>query len=88
MLFNDISYLELWLPFCSAVQNHFFNNSRAYQDEQFYERIYQFGPVVQEDISFKGGAHLNDFLPGALAPLLFSGADHLCNFERGHHEEH
>ena len=48
---------------------------------------FEFGPVVQEEILLK-------ILSGALAALLFSGADHLCNLtdqlcnlHRGHYEE-
>ena len=48
MSFKDISYLELWRPFCSAV--------------------------VQEEMSFKR------FLSGALAALLFSGAEPFVQF--------
>ena len=36
-----------------------------------------FGPVVKEDMFF---------LSGALAALLFSGVDYLCNFGRGYYE--
>ena len=35
MLFKDISYLELWWPFCSAEQNHFCYFSRGHHEEQF-----------------------------------------------------
>ena len=30
MSFKDISYLELWWPFCSAEQNHLSNFGRGY----------------------------------------------------------
>ena len=39
MRFKDISYLELWQPFCSAEQNHMCNFSRGYYEEQFNEII-------------------------------------------------
>ena len=39
MLFKDIAYLELWLPFCSAEQNHLCNFGRGYHEEQFCEII-------------------------------------------------
>ena len=47
-LFKDISYLELWQPFCSVecailVEGFIRNNSVKY---------FEFGPVVQQ-ISFK-----------------------------------
>ena len=49
MLFKDISYLELWQPFCSAEQNHLCNFGRRYYEEQFCEIILN---LVQE-MSFK-----------------------------------
>ena len=39
MSFKDISYLELWWPFCSGEQNHLCNFGRGYYEEQFYEII-------------------------------------------------
>ena len=45
---KDIFYLELWRPFCSAGQNHLRNFGRGYQEQQFCEINYEFGPVVQE----------------------------------------
>ena len=39
MPFKDISYLELWPPFCSEERNHLCNFSREYQEEQFHEII-------------------------------------------------
>ena len=39
MSFKDITYLELWRPFCSAEQNHLFNIGRGYHEEQFCEII-------------------------------------------------
>ena len=39
MSFNDISYLELWHPFCSVERNHLCNFSRRYQEEQICEII-------------------------------------------------
>ena len=38
-LFKDISYLELWQPFCSAEWNHLCNFGRMYHEEQFCEMI-------------------------------------------------
>ena len=43
MLFKDISYLELWRPFCYAEQNPFSNFGRGYQKEQFCETILNLG---------------------------------------------
>ena len=39
MLFKDISYLELWLPFCSEQPNHLSNFSRGHYEEHFSEMI-------------------------------------------------
>ena len=43
MLFKDISYLELWHPFCSAKRNHLCNLGRGYYKEQFCEIILNLG---------------------------------------------
>ena len=37
MPFKDISYLELWQPFCLAERNHSCDFSRGYQEEQIFE---------------------------------------------------
>ena len=39
MLFKDISYLELWQPFCSAKRNHLCNFGKRRYEEQFCEII-------------------------------------------------
>ena len=39
MLLKDISYLELWQPFCSADQNHLCNIGRGHYEEHFCEII-------------------------------------------------
>ena len=39
MSFKDISYLELWLPFCSVEQYHFRKFGRGYHEDQFCEII-------------------------------------------------
>ena len=61
MSFKDISYLELWWPFCSAELNHLYNFGRGYQEEQFCEVI------LNLDQWSRRRCHLKDFLPGALA---------------------
>ena len=75
MPFKDLSYLELWQPFCSAEPNHLCNFGREHQEEQLFE----FGSVVQEEMSFKGFL-LKDFLSGAMATLLFSGVEPFMQF--------
>ena len=74
MPFKDISYLELWQPFCLAMQNHLCNFGREYQEEQFCKIILNLGQW------FRGGCHLKDFLSGALAALLFGGAETFVQF--------
>ena len=39
MSFEDIFYLELWWPLCSAEQNHLCNFGRGYYEKQFCEII-------------------------------------------------
>ena len=39
MLFKDISYLELWWPFCSVEPNHLCNFGKGHYEEQFCEII-------------------------------------------------
>ena len=56
MPFKDISYLELWWPFCSAEQNHLCNFGRGYQEEQFV-------PVVLKEKSFKDISYLELLRP-------------------------
>ena len=52
MPFKDISHLELWRPFCSAQKKHVCNfgkdNLRNNSENNF-----EFGPVVQEEMSLK-----------------------------------
>ena len=43
MSFKDISYLELWRPFCSAEQTHLCNFDRGDYEEQFCEIILNLG---------------------------------------------
>ena len=38
-VFKDISYLELWQPFCSVEQNHLCNFGNRHHEEQFCEII-------------------------------------------------
>ena len=68
MRFKDISYLELWRPFCSAERNQLCNFGRGHHEEQFCEIILNLG-------QWFGRCCLKDFLSGALAAILFSGAE-------------
>ena len=42
----------------------------------------EFGPVIQEEISFKGFSYLE-----LCQPLCSAEQNHLCNFSRGYYEE-
>ena len=75
ILFNDISYLELWRPCYSAEWNHLCDFGKEHYEEQFCENVLNFDQWFRR-------CHLKDFLSGALAALLFSG---LCNLNRGYH---
>ena len=62
MPFKDISFLELWQPFCLAEQNHMCYFGRWCYEEQFCEIILNLGQWFR--------CRLKDFLSGALAALL------------------
>ena len=51
--FNDISYLELWWLFCSAERSHLWNFGFRDLCGIFLRNYFEFGPVVQEKLSFK-----------------------------------
>ena len=74
MLFKDISYLELWLPFCSAERNNLCNFGRGYPEEQFCEII------LNLSLWFRRRCCLKDFLSEALAALPLSGAEPFMQF--------
>ena len=82
MPFEDIPYLELRQPFCSAECSHLCNFDKGYYEEQFCEII------LNLDQRFRRICRLKDFLSRALADLLFVEQNHLCNFERGHQREY
>ena len=72
--FKDISYIELWQPFFSAVWKHLCNFGRGCYEEQFCVIILNLGQW------FRRRCRLNNFLSGALAYLLFSGAEPFMQF--------
>ena len=83
MSFKGISYLSSGSPFCSAERNRLCSFGRGYQEEQFCEII------LNWDQWFRKRCHLKDFLSGALAALLFGGAEPFVQFwQKGHHGEH
>ena len=73
MSYTDISYLELLQPFCSAEWNHLCNFGRGHYDKQFCEFISNLGQWIR-------GWRLKELLSGALAILLFSGAEPFMQF--------
>ena len=82
MYFKDISYLELYQPFCSAKQNHVCNFGRGQYEKHIFEFISNLAQW------FRRSSRVKYLLFGAMADLLFSGSDHSCNFERGHQGVH
>ena len=50
MLFKDVSYLELWRPFCSTEWNHLCNFGRGYYEEQFCEIILNLGQWFRRSV--------------------------------------
>ena len=69
MSFKDISYLELRRPFQLAEQNNLCNCGRGYPEEQFCEFN------LNLDMWFRRRCRLKYFISGALAALVFSGAE-------------
>ena len=55
MPFKGISYLELWLPFCSAERNHLCKFGRGHYEEQFCKII------LNLDQWFRRRCRLKDF---------------------------
>ena len=74
MPFIGISFLELSQPFCSVERNHLCNFRRGYYEDQFCGIILNLGQW------FRWRCRLKDFLSGALAALLFSGAEPFMQF--------
>ena len=74
MPFKGFSYLELWQPFCAAEHYHLCNFGRGYQEEPFSEIILNLGQW------FRRRCRLKDILSGALATLLFGGAEPFMQF--------
>ena len=69
MSLKDISYLELQKPLCPVKRNHLCNFGRRCHDQQFCEIILNLDQC-----------QLKDFLSGALAALVFGGAEPFMQF--------
>ena len=67
---------------CSVKRNHLCDFGKGHYEKQFFKIIFDFGPVVQEGMSFKDISYLEIWQPlsGALAALLSSGAEPLVQF--------
>ena len=63
MSFKDISYLELWQPFCSVECNYLSNFGKGFYEEQICEIILNMGQWFRRN-----------FLSGTLMALLCGGA--------------
>ena len=82
MFVKNISYLELWWPFCSVQRNHFCYFGEGHYDKQFCEIHLEFGPVVQEEMPFKDISYLELWWPFCSAER-----NYLCNVFKGYQEE-
>ena len=71
MPFQDISYLELWQPFCLGEQNHLGNFGRGNYEAHFYEIILN----LDQWFKVPGDVVLRYFLARALVAILFGGAE-------------
>ena len=67
MLLKYIYCLEVWLPFCSAQQNHLCNFSRGYYEEHFCENIYNLDQWFRMEMLFKAILYLELSQPFCLA---------------------
>ena len=70
---KGISYRELWQHFSSPDRNHLCNFGRDYYEEQFCEIILNLGRWFSRRCLLKD-------LSGAVAALLFSGAEPFMQF--------
>ena len=68
MLFKDILYLELWMPFCLTEQSNLCIFCRSHYQEQFCKII------LNLDQWFRRRCRSKTFLSRALEALMFRGA--------------
>ena len=78
MSFKGISYLELCQPFCSVEQTHLCNSVEGIMRNN-YLIFFEFGPVVQEENTFKI-SYLELWRRSCSMER-----NHSCNYEIGHH---
>ena len=77
---TDISYQELWQPFCSVEGNHLCNFGRRHHEEQFCEIIWNLDEWFRR-------CCLKIFLIWSSGGPFSAEQNHLCNFGRGYYEE-
>ena len=65
----------IWHPLCSVDWNHLCNFGRRHHKEQSCEIILKSGPLVQEEMLFKGISYLELWQSFCSAER-----NHLCNF--------
>ena len=75
--FEDISYLELWWPFCSAEQNNLCNFNRGHYEVHFYKSISSLGQW------FKRRCRLKDCYWELWRPSCSVEQNRLCNLKEG-----
>ena len=73
------SYLELWQPLCSVELNNLCNFGRVHHEEQFCLIYFEYGSLVQEEMSFKDISYLE-----LLRLLCLVERNNLCSFRRGY----
>ena len=77
----EISYLQLWRPFCELERGHLLNFGRWHYEGHFYVNIMILDQGLRR-------CRKTTFLFLDLVAILFGGADHLCNFSRKQYGEH
>ena len=80
-MFKDISYLELWWPFCSAEHNHLCNFGKGIMRNNSVN-LFRIWASGSGDV-IKNISYLELWQPSCSVER-----NHLCIFERRHHREH
>ena len=75
MSFKDVSYLQLWQPFCLAEWHHLCNFGKGHYKEYFCE-------ILNLDKWFWSMCRLKIFISLAMVSLVFSGAKPFVQFQQ------
>ena len=75
MSFKDMSYLELWVPFCLAEQNYLWHFGRGHNMIQLCELIW-----IKTNGSRGGDVVYSHVLSKSLAAICSVEWNHLCHF--------